>query len=236
MKKVALIVAAGKGSRMNRTTPKQFLLLKHKPVLYYTLKAFMDAYHDVEIILVLPPEHIAHGQEIIDGFFGPSNLRICEGGRTRFHSVQNGLKLIDKECIVFVHDGVRCLITPSLIRHAYEEALQHGNAIPAVPCKDSLRLIAKDTNNGLDRNTVRLIQTPQTFHSKLLIPAFQIDYKEHFTDEAAVMEAFGLNIHLVEGDPDNLKITTETDLFLAEKILEVREQKELQCISDESEM
>src|SRR5665647_3157646 len=111
MNKIALIVAGGKGTRMNNEIPKQFLLIKNKPILYYSIKAFLDAYEDMEVILVLPEEHMGKGQEIIDGYFDNSRFRICAGGRTRFHSVQNGLSLInEEEAIVFVHDGVRCLI------------------------------------------------------------------------------------------------------------------------------
>ena len=224
MKKVALIVAAGKGSRMNRKTPKQFILLKHKPVLYYTIQSFLNAYDDMEIILVLPEEYIANGQEIIDGYFDNSKIRLCAGGRTRFHSVQKGLELIDEECIIFVHDGVRCLVTPDLIKNCYENALNLGTAIPVISCKDSVRLVNEFESNMIDRNTIKLVQTPQTFHSKILLPAFNIDYKDQFTDEAAVIEAFGLNIHLVEGEVNNIKITTELDLYIAERILEITEE------------
>ncbi|MEO8765369.1 MAG: 2-C-methyl-D-erythritol 4-phosphate cytidylyltransferase [Ginsengibacter sp.] len=219
MKKIALIVAGGKGTRMNNKIPKQFLLLKNKPVLYYTIKAFFDAYEKMEIILVLPGEHIGKGQEIIDGYFDNSRFRICAGGRSRFHSVQNGLALINEECIVFVHDGVRCLLTPALIKRCYEGAVENGNAIPVVECTDSVRLITGSGNEILDRNTLRLVQTPQTFHSKILLPAFKIDYKEIFTDEASVVEAFGLTVHLIEGEINNIKITTTADLRLAESLL-----------------
>ena len=224
MKKVALIVAAGNGSRMNRDTPKQFLLLKHKPVLYYTIQSFLDAYDDMEIILVLPEDYIANGQEIVDGFFDNSKVRICAGGRTRFHSVQNGLKLVEDESIIFVHDGVRCLVTPELIKNCYEHAVENGTAIPVIPLTDNVRLVNETVSNPLDRKTIKVVQTPQTFHSKLILPAFNIDYKDQFTDEATVMEAFGLNIHLLEGDRNNIKITTEIDLFQAEKILEMSEE------------
>ena len=224
MKKVALIVAAGNGRRMNRDTPKQFLLLKQKPILYYTIQSFLDAYDDMEIILVLPEDYIANGQEIVDGFFDNSKVRICAGGRTRFHSVQNGLKLIEDECIVFVHDGVRCLVTPELIRSCYDHALEKGTAIPVISCTDSVRLVNETENTKLDRHTIKLVQTPQTFHSKLLLPAFNIDYKGQFTDEATVMEAFGLNVHLIEGEKHNIKITAEMDLYLAEKILGISEE------------
>jgi 2-C-methyl-D-erythritol 4-phosphate cytidylyltransferase len=227
MKKIALIVAAGNGSRMNLETPKQFLLLKKKPILYYTIQSFLNAYDDMEIILVLPEEHIARGQEIIDGYFDNSKFRFCAGGRTRFHSVQNGLSLIpdDEERIIFVHDGVRCLLTSELIKRCYENAMEFGTAIPATPCKDSVRIVEEKENTVLNRDKIKLIQTPQTFHSKILLPAFNIDYKDQFTDEATVVEAFGLKVHLLEGETNNIKITTPVDLYVAEKLLEEKGYK-----------
>lgn len=219
MNKIALIVAAGNGSRMNSEIPKQFLLLNNKPVLYYSIKAFLDAYENVDIILVLPAEHIAKGQEIIDGYFDSSKFKITAGGRTRFHSVQMGLSLINDEAIVFVHDGVRCLVTSGLIRRCYEAASELGTAVPAVECRDSLRMITRSGNKIIDRNKIKLVQTPQTFHSKILLRAFEIDYKEQFTDEASVVEAFGLKINLIEGEVNNIKITTPQDLKLASLLL-----------------
>lgn len=222
IKKIALIVAGGNGTRMNSDIPKQFLLLKNKPVLYYSIKAFLDAYNDLEIILVLPEEHIGKGQEIIDGYFDALKFKITVGGRTRFHSVQNGLSLIKEEAIIFVHDGVRCLLTADLIKRCFESALESGTAIPAIPCRDSVRILTNTGNKTLDRNKVKLVQTPQTFHSKILLPAFAIDYKDQFTDEATVAEAFGLKVNLIEGEINNIKITTPADLFLAEYILEAK--------------
>lgn len=219
MKKVALIVAAGNGSRMNSDIPKQFLLLKNKPVLYYSIRAFLDAYDDLEIILVLPQEHIAKGQEIIDGYFDPVRIRITSGGRTRFHSVQKGLSLISNEAIIFVHDGVRCFVTKDLIKRCYDSALEFGTAIPVINSADSVRMLTKKGNKIVDRNKVKLVQTPQTFHSKILLPAFEIDYKDQFTDEASVVEAFGLKLNLVEGEKNNIKITTPHDLELAKILL-----------------
>ena len=219
MKKIALIVAGGKGRRMNKDIPKQFMLLKNKPVLYHTLKAFSEAYENIEFILVLPEEHMGKGQEIIDGYFDPSRFRLCAGGRTRFHSVQNGLALIDEESIVFVHDGVRCLLTSKLVKKCYEAAVENGTAIPVVECTDSVRMITDSGNKILNRSKLRLVQTPQTFHSNILLPAFKIDYKDKFTDEASVVEAFGLKVHLIEGEVNNIKITTPGDLLLAESLL-----------------
>ncbi len=223
MKKIALIVAGGNGSRMNSDIPKQFLLLKNKPVLYYSIKAFFDAYEDMEVILVLPSEHIGKGQEIIDGYFDASKFKITSGGRTRFHSVKNGLSLIEKgNAIIFVHDGVRCLLTTRLIKECYQAALALGSAVPAVTCADSLRMITHTGNKILDRKKIRLVQTPQTFHSSILIPAYAVDYKDSFTDEATVVEAFGLRVNLVEGETNNIKITTPADLHMAECIENIK--------------
>lgn len=219
LKKIAVIVAGGTGTRMNNTVPKQFLLLKNKPVLFYTVDAFLKAYGDMQIILVLPEEHEAAGQEIIDAFFDYDRIKITTGGRTRFHSVQNGLALVEEESIVFVHDAVRCLVTTALIQRCYEAALESGSAIPVVNSNDSVRIVTGRDNAAIERSSVKLVQTPQTFHSKILLPAFNIDYKDRFTDEATVVEAFGLKVQLVEGEENNIKITRPADLILAEQIL-----------------
>jgi 2-C-methyl-D-erythritol 4-phosphate cytidylyltransferase len=222
MKKYAVIVAGGSGSRMNNTTPKQFLLLKNKPVLYYTIDTFLNAYADLNIILVLPEEHVAAGQEIIDAWFDYSRIKITIGGRTRFHSVQNGLQLVNEESIIFVHDAVRCLLTSALIQRCYDAALEFGAAIPVVDSKDSVRLVTGDGNEALERRNVKLVQTPQVFLSNILLPAFNIDYKDKFTDEATVVEAFGMKVLLVDGEENNIKITKQIDLVLAEKLLDER--------------
>jgi 2-C-methyl-D-erythritol 4-phosphate cytidylyltransferase len=220
MKKYAIIVAGGSGNRMGGAIPKQFILLKDKPVLYYTLKTFLDSYADLQIILVLPVAYTDMGQEIIDAFFDKERVRITAGGDTRFQSVKNGLALIEEESIIFVHDGVRCLLSQELIHRCYTQALETGTAIPAIVSKDSIRLINEEGNEAFDRNKVMLIQTPQTFHSKIVLPAFQIDYKDKFTDEATVVEAYGMKVSLVEGEDNNIKITRPVDLLIAEKILE----------------
>ena len=219
MKKYAVIVAAGSGSRMNSEVPKQFMLLKNKPLLFYALNTFLLAYNDLEVILVLPAEHMSKGQEIIDGFFDNSRVKICEGGRTRFHSVQNGLSMIESESIVFVHDGVRCLISAELIHRCYKAAVEFGTAVPVVDVNDSIRIITEEGNEPVDRNMIKVVQTPQAFHSKILLAAYNIDYKEKFTDEASVVEAYGLKIHLVKGEENNIKITRLTDLSLAATLL-----------------
>ncbi len=222
MRKVAIIVAGGNGVRMGASVPKQFLKLKGKPVLYYTIKAFLDSYDDLDIVLVLPEEHIGSGQEIIDAYFDHRRIRITAGGRTRFHSVQQGLKMIEEECIVLVHDAVRCLVTPSLIERCCQAVLEFGSAVPVVKVTDSIRKISEEGSEVVDREELRAVQTPQAFYSKMIIPAFNIDFKDRFTDEATVLEAFGMNVHLVEGNEDNLKITKPVDLLIAEKFLDER--------------
>jgi 2-C-methyl-D-erythritol 4-phosphate cytidylyltransferase len=219
MKKYAVIVAGGSGTRMGGDLPKQFILLQNKPVLYYSLKAFLEAYDDMEVILVLPIGHTDKGQEIIDAYFDKDRIQVTDGGDTRFQSVKNGLQLIQEESIVFVHDAVRCLVTKELIQRCYASAVETGSAIPVISSKDSVRLITEEGNDAIDRNKVMLVQTPQTFHSKILLSAYQIDYKDKFTDEATVIEAYGLKVSLVEGEEDNIKITRPVDLLIAESIL-----------------
>ena len=205
--------------RMGSQLPKQFILLKEKPVLYYTLKAFFNVFDDINIVLVLPGEYIEMGKEIIDAWFDPEKVQLTEGGDTRFQSVKNGLALVEEESIIFVHDGVRCLLSKELIQRCYNTALETGTAVPAIASKDSVRVISEEGNEAVDRHKVRLVQTPQTFHSKILLPAFQIDYKDKFTDEATVVEAFGIKITLVEGEESNIKLTLPVDMLLAEKIM-----------------
>ena len=223
MHKYAIIVAGGTGTRMGANLPKQFMLLKDKPVLYYTLKAFSEAYDDLQIILVLPFDYTDMGQEIIDAYFDKDRIKITAGGDSRFQSVKNGLTLVEQEAIIFVHDGVRCLLTKDLIQRCYKQAVETGTAIPAVVSKDSIRLLTEEGSDGFDRSKVMLIQTPQTFHSKILLPAFQIDFKDKFTDEATVVEAYGIKVSLVEGEENNIKITRPLDLLIAERIVESRE-------------
>lgn len=220
MKKYAVIVAGGSGTRMGGSVPKQFMMLNDKPVLYYSIKTFLDTYADLQVILVLPVEYTDMGQEIIDAYFDKDRIRITAGGDTRFQSVKNGLELVDEESVVFVHDGVRCLLSSDLIRRCYAMATETGSAIPVIPSKDSIRMLTEEGNEAVDRNIIMLVQTPQVFHSKILIPAFQIDYKDKFTDEATVVEAFGLKISLVEGEERNIKITKPVDMVVAEKLLE----------------
>jgi 2-C-methyl-D-erythritol 4-phosphate cytidylyltransferase len=223
MEKCAVIVAGGSGLRMGTSLPKQFLLLRNKPVLWHTLTAFLDSYRDMQIILVLPEQHLETGRSIIHATQDPDRVWMTIGGETRFHSVKNGLQHIHHYCMVFVHDGVRCLVSPSLIRRCYDGALEKGNAIPAITAVDSIRIQNGEENKTIDREKVRIIQTPQTFQSNVIKPAFNQPYDAAFTDEASVVEYAGTKINLVEGEADNIKITRPIDLLIAEKLLEERE-------------
>jgi 2-C-methyl-D-erythritol 4-phosphate cytidylyltransferase len=218
MKKYAVIVAGGSGQRMGGAMPKQFLLLAGRSLLWYSVRAFLASFDDIGIILVLPQDHIAEGEQIA-GLEAAGKIQVTKGGPTRFHSVQNGLALVKEPSVVFVHDGVRCLVTPALIRRCYEQALEKGSAVPAVAATDSIRIADGHRNAVADRNNVRIIQTPQTFKSEILLPAFKTAYRDSFTDEATVAEAAGHTIFLIDGEYENIKITRPADLLVAEKIL-----------------
>jgi 2-C-methyl-D-erythritol 4-phosphate cytidylyltransferase len=219
MKKFAIIAAGGSGSRMNTPTPKQFLLLAGRPVLWYTITTFLDAYPDLEIILVLPVNYIKEGQDLIQSFDSRGRIQLVVGGDTRFHSVKKGLEFTVDPSIVFVHDGVRCLVTKTLIHRCYDETLLNGNAVPAISSVESIRLEKDGSNWPLDRTRVKIIQTPQTFRSDLIKKAFEQEYRESFTDEASVVERLDVKINLVEGEELNIKITHPADFAAAEKII-----------------
>jgi 2-C-methyl-D-erythritol 4-phosphate cytidylyltransferase len=223
LKKFAVIVAAGSGTRMGKSVPKQFLLLNEKPVLLHTLNVFLKAFDDMEIILVVADEYASTAGMIVKSASDEKRIKITTGGDTRFHSVKNGLKYVEDESIVFVHDGVRCLVTEKLIARCYEEAIAKGNAIPAVKPVDSMRVETHHGNVIIDRDKVHIIQTPQTFKSKILKEAFLLEYDEAFTDEATVAEMMGEKINLIEGESNNIKITQPIDLVIAERILEERQ-------------
>jgi 2-C-methyl-D-erythritol 4-phosphate cytidylyltransferase len=219
MKKYAILVAGGSGTRMNTSTPKQFLLLNNKPLIYYTINTFLNTFDDIDIVLVLPEEHLETGNSIISTYFQDKKITIVIGGKTRFDSVKNGLNHVAENSIVFVHDAVRCLVSADLITRSYHQTLEKGNAIPAIASKDSVRIVTGDANKSIDRTTVKQIQTPQVFKSEILLPAFETAFQSFFTDEASVVEHFGHPIFLIEGEENNIKITHPIDLLIAEKLM-----------------
>jgi 2-C-methyl-D-erythritol 4-phosphate cytidylyltransferase len=217
MNKFAVIVAGGNGTRMGSEIPKQFLLINEKPLIYYSIKAFFDAFDDIQIIVVLPKEHFTY-TTLIQSFF-TKEIQFVVGGNTRFNSVKNGLAAIEKDGVVFVHDAVRCLLSPNLIKTCFNTCLAKGNAIPVIDCVDSMRQVNEETNSIIDRASLKVVQTPQTFFVKDLQLAFSMPYQPNFTDEASVAEAANQTIHLCEGESYNLKITTPIDYVVAENIL-----------------
>lgn len=219
-KAVAVIVAGGSGQRMGTAIPKQFLPLAGKPVLYYSIKAFKDAIPDIKIVLVLPEEHISYSNMVLQAFEERIDVTIVSGGANRYESVYNGLREAAGSDVVFVHDGVRPFINKDLINRCFETAWANGSAIPAIAITDSIRQINNGSHKAIDRETLRAIQTPQTFRTDLLLEAFEQPYQPIFTDEATVAELFGMEVILVEGLKRNIKITTPEDLAVAEVLLQ----------------
>lgn len=207
---------------MQSAIPKQFMDLVGKPVLFHTITAFTTAYPDMEIVLVLPEQHISYANNLLQAFDNIPAITLVKGGETRFHSVKNGLQQIKGDAVVFVHDGVRPLVSPALVRTCYEAAFSHGSAVPVIDMKDSIREVNGEDNRAVDRGRFRIVQTPQTFLSELILPAFEQPYDPLFTDEATVVEHFGHFIHLVEGEESNLKITKPLDLVMAKAFLDLR--------------
>jgi len=212
MKRVALIVAGGKGVRMNSDIPKQFLLLKGTPVLMHTLEKFS---HLDEVILVLPKYQISFWEELctIHNFTIPHT--ITEGGETRFHSVKNGLEKINENSLIAIHDGVRPLISKNLIINLISEVIEGVGIIPIIPLKDSIREVEGKNSTHIDRSNLYKVQTPQCFLSDEIKEAYAQEYSEKFTDDASVFECNNGKIRSLFGEEKNLKITTEEDLKIA---------------------
>lgn len=219
MKECAVIVAGGSGTRMKQEIPKQFLNLGGKPVIWYSVNAFIAYNPELYIILVIHPEWIDYWKTLSSELPLPQKLRVVPGGKTRAESVFNGLTEAENYEWIAVHDAVRPLIQPILIKKLFQEAGKKGNAIPVVPVKDSLRFIHGQTNKAVDRTGLYQVQTPQVFRTKALINAFKTKWIEAYTDEASLVEKAGIGIHAVPGDPHNLKITVPADLVLAELLL-----------------
>lgn len=221
MNKTTIIVAAGTGSRVKSEIPKQFISIAGKPILWHTMKKFLDADKNMELLLVLHESKLEEWKKKCREFNFNRKISIVKGGETRFHSVKNGLLSLDGNGLVGVHDAARPLISIKLIKTLFKEAEKHGNAVPAIPVPDSLRWLKSKKNGPADRNAFRQIQTPQVFYLEELTKAFRVAYKAGFTDEATVAENAGMNIHLVEGDPVNFKITHPSDLTTAKALLEL---------------
>ncbi len=222
MKKTAIIVAGGTGQRMGASIPKQFLAIEGKSILLHTIGQFVAAFADINLIIVLPASYIQEGQNLIASSGYTQHIQFAIGGDTRFQSVKNGLAHVAPDAIVFVHDAVRCLLTPALIQRCYHQAVEKGSAIPAVASTDTIRITEGTKHHVVDRTNVMMIQTPQTFNAAILMKAFEQAYQPSFTDEANVLEASGTEVYLIDGEYENIKITRPLDLAIAEYILAKR--------------
>lgn len=216
-----IIVAGGKGLRMGSDIPKQFLPIGGKPVLMRTLERFRQYSPTLQIILVLPKAQQDYWQKLCKEYAFDIDCQLADGGETRFHSVQNGLAKIpdNAQGVVGVHDGVRPFPSIDVIRNCYETAREKKAVIPVIPVVETVRHLKGDTSVTVPRNDYRLVQTPQTFDIQLLKAANRQPYNDGFTDDASVVEAFGFDITLVEGNRENIKITTPYDLKIAEVLI-----------------
>lgn len=216
MKKHIIIVAGGKGLRMGGDIPKQFLPVCGKPVLMRTLEAFRTYDPSIHIVLVLPVSQQTYWKELCRTYRFELPHDIADGGETRFHSVMNGLALVEGDGLVGVHDGVRPFVSQEVIARCYEEASRQKAVIPVVGVVETVRHLTDEGSETVPRDQYRLVQTPQVFDAALLRRAYQQEYTALFTDDASVVEALGEKVHLVEGNRENIKLTTPFDLKLAE--------------------
>lgn len=211
-----IIVAGGKGLRMGGDFPKQFIAVDGIPILIRTIDAFYNFDNQIKIIVVLPESFKDHWQKMCKSYGFSVKHEIANGGDTRFESVKNGLKLAE-DGYVAVHDAVRPFASKCLISECFRQASIHKAVVPVVEVVDSMReLTSNEESRIVDRSRYRLVQTPQVFDTALLMKAYEQPFKDSFTDDASVVEAYGHFVHLVEGERTNIKITTPFDLTLAE--------------------
>jgi|SRR3989339_563119 2-C-methyl-D-erythritol 4-phosphate cytidylyltransferase len=219
IQKYTIIVAGGSGKRMGTELPKQFIEIHGKPILMHTLERFFEFDNLMKLIIVLPESQHFYWSGLIKKHQCTIPHQLTVGGVERFHSVKNGLQLVDGSGLVAIHDGVRPLVSLETIQHCFEAAALYASAIPVVPVTESVRWDDKTSNHAIDRGKLFLVQTPQVFSIKLLKEAYQQPFDATYTDDAGVAEKLGTEIHLVEGNPENIKITRPMDLLVAEALL-----------------
>jgi len=222
MEKFVLITAGGQGKRLTSIFPKQFIPIAGKPLLMRTINVFKEFVPKLKIILVIPEEHVQLWKDLCTEFDFQVEHQIVRGGNERFHSVQNGLHHIPHDSLVLIHDGVRPLVRPDTIERVIKTTEEKGNAIPCVvPTQTVRQVLNPESNKQLKRNELRLIQTPQGFHSNLIKEAYNQVFNASFTDDASVLESLGHTINLVEGNYSNIKVTHPADIKLVEALLTV---------------
>lgn len=221
MRKSVIIVAGGKGLRMGTDIPKQFLPVKGVPVLMRTINAFRNYDSDIDVVLVLPHEQQEYWMGLCKEYGFAQPCIIADGGETRYHSVKNGLAMLQDDVeFIAVHDGVRPFVSGEVIARCFDAATQYGAVVPVVPAIDTIR---ERLDNGdsvtVDRSRYCMVQTPQVFRTDILLSAYGRGYSQAFTDDASVVEANGGRIFLVDGNRENIKITTPYDLHIAEVLV-----------------
>jgi 2-C-methyl-D-erythritol 4-phosphate cytidylyltransferase len=219
MKLYAVIVAGGSGKRMGAELPKQYLELAGRPVLMHTIERFRAFNESIELITVLPENQLRFWSDLQIKYSFNIPQTIVIGGRARFFSVRNGLKFVDDDSLVAIHDGVRPFVSIDTITRCFEAAEKMGNAIPVITPSDSLRMMNGEESTPLNRLVIRQIQTPQVFRAKLIKDAYTQEYQQVFTDDATVLENTGAKINLIEGNRENIKITTPEDLIISKALL-----------------
>jgi 2-C-methyl-D-erythritol 4-phosphate cytidylyltransferase len=216
MKKYIIIVAGGRGVRMDSELPKQFIILSGKPIILHTVLLFQRFDPRIETIIAIHPDYQDYWKRLLDEYKFNFKHILVTGGSERFHSVKNALDHVLDEGIIAVHDSVRPLVSPGTVQRSFAMAEEKGTAVPCLAIPETVRSIDPDGSKAIARDSLRIIQTPQVFHSQILKESYQTDYLEEFTDDASVVEKAGHTIHLVEGNIENIKITTKEDLKLAE--------------------
>ena len=226
-KRGVIIVAGGSGRRMGGALPKQFMMLDNEPILARSINRMHEALPAAEIVVVLPEEHVELWKNIA-ARFDVARHKIALGGKERFHSVKNGLAaLSDEVAIVGIHDAVRPLASKKLIIKLFLEAENNTAVIPVVAPIDSYRIVEGDNSRIIDRSALRMVQTPQVFQAEALRKAYEQPFSATFTDDASVMEAAGHKVTLVEGERENIKITTPSDMLIAEAIINAESETQL---------
>ena len=223
MKQYVIIVAGGSGRRMKSDIPKQFIEIKGIPIIIKTIRCFLDYNQTIRVIVCVHANYKTYLENLLTKFnLNEKEILITLGGETRFDSVKNGLQFVDDETgIVGIHDAARPFVSAQTISYCYDTAAARGNAVPCLPVTESLRKISNNINNSINRNEYKIIQTPQCFLASKIKKAFMQPYTTSFTDDATVLESMGESINLVEGNPENIKITSPFDLIVASAIMNV---------------
>ena len=221
MIRYAIIVAGGTGQRFGSNIPKQFLPLKGLPILMHTLNRFHNYDKNIQLIVTLPSDYFELWESLCKKYNFSINHKVIAGGAARFHSVKNGLDTISENGLVAIHDAVRPLANNDTLDRCFETARRVGNAIPVMPLIDSIRVLKGDTSSQVNRDAYVLVQTPQVFDIQLIKSAYEQPYHSGLTDDASVLEQLGHKIILVEGNRENIKITNQMDMAVAEALISV---------------